>query len=158
LLSPPFPLRFGARGGSSGHAESERRLDASSLAKSSLVADPLVDQRAGLAAGGVAAPACDFCGAAYPKGQRRRLLWQTEGGDQLVLADLCARCASHADRLLEVYGGRGRASMRVTGPATTDAIPVALVRRASGVLLRGAVYVLIALVTFFVVTLIISRD
>jgi hypothetical protein len=106
----------------------------------------------------MAAPGCDFCGAAYAKKQRRRLLWETEGGDELVLADLCARCASYADRLLEAYGGRGRVSMRVTGPATADAIPVALVRRASGVLVRGMVYVLIALVTFFVVTLIISRD
>jgi hypothetical protein len=85
-------------------------------------------------------------------------MWETEGGDELVLADLCARCASDADRLLEVYGGRGRASMRITGPAAADAIPLALARRASGMLVRGAVYILIALATFFVVTLITSRD
>jgi hypothetical protein len=85
-------------------------------------------------------------------------MWKTERGDELVLADLCARCAAHADRLLDVYGGRGRASMRLTGPGTADVIPLPLVRRVSGVLVRGVVYVLIALVVFFVVTLITSRD
>jgi hypothetical protein len=84
-------------------------------------------------------------------------MWESEGGE-LVLADLCARCAADADRLLEMYGGRGRTSIRVTGPDRADAIPMPLVRRASGVLLRGAVYVLIALAAFFVVTLITSRD
>ena len=105
----------------------------------------------------MAGPGCDFCGAAYARSQRRRLMWETEGGDELILADLCARCAARADRLLEVCGGRGRASMRLTGPDTADAIPLALVRRMSGVLVRGVVYVLIALAVFFVVTLITSR-
>jgi hypothetical protein len=48
--------------------------------------------------------------------------------------------------------------MRLTGPGTADAIPLALVRRASGALVRGVVYLLIALAVFFVVTLITSRD
>jgi hypothetical protein len=73
------------------------------------------------------------------------------------LADLCARCAAHADRLLDVYGGRGRSSMRLTIPGTPDVIPLALVRRATGALMRAVVYVLIALAVFFVVTLITSR-
>lgn len=47
--------------------------------------------------------------------------------------------------------------MRLTGPLTPDAIPLALVRRASGALVRGVVYLLIALAVFFVVTLITSR-
>jgi hypothetical protein len=85
-------------------------------------------------------------------------MWETEGGDELVFAYPCARCASHADRLLEVYGGRGRASMRATRPDTADAIPFALARRVSGMLVRGAVYILIALATSFVVTVITSRD
>ncbi len=84
-------------------------------------------------------------------------MWESEGGGELVLADLCARCAAHADRLLDVYGGRGRASMRLTRPGSADAIPPALVRRASGALVRAVVYVLIALAVFFVVTLITSR-
>jgi hypothetical protein len=85
-------------------------------------------------------------------------MWESEGGGELVLADLCARCAADADDLLEMYGGRGRTSVQVTEPDTAEAIPLALVRRASGVLLRGAVYALIALAVFFVVTLITSRD
>jgi hypothetical protein len=48
--------------------------------------------------------------------------------------------------------------MRVTEPATGKAIPLALARRVSGVLVRAALYTLIALATFFVVTLITSRD
>jgi hypothetical protein len=83
-------------------------------------------------------------------------MWETES-DEIVLADLCARCAADADRLLEVYGGRARASMRLTAPATADAMPMALLRRASGVLARGVVYALIALAVFFVVTLLTSR-
>ncbi len=85
-------------------------------------------------------------------------MWKTECGDDVVLADLCARCASHADQLLELYGGRGRSSMRVARPATEDVVRLVVVRRASGMLVRGAIYVLIALATFFVVTLITSRD
>jgi hypothetical protein len=84
-------------------------------------------------------------------------MWETEGGDELVLADLCARCAARADRLLEVYGGRGLASMRLMESDAAGAIPMAHVRRASGVLVRGVFYVLIALAVFFVVTLITSR-
>ncbi len=127
------------------------------MIKSRVEADSPVDQITGLAAGGTATPACDFCGAACARSKRRRLMWETEDGDELILADLCARCAAHADRLLDVYGGRGRASMRLTGPGTAEAIPVAFVRRASGALVRAVVYVLIALAVFFLVTLITSR-
>jgi hypothetical protein len=74
----------------------------------------------------------------------------------LILADLCPRCVSHADRLLEVYGGRGGASLHVT-PAAASARPLVFVRRGSGVIARSALYILIALATFFVVTLITSR-
>jgi hypothetical protein len=48
--------------------------------------------------------------------------------------------------------------MRLTSPGTADVIPLAPVRRAMGALVRGVVYVLIALAVFFVVTLISSRD
>lgn len=47
--------------------------------------------------------------------------------------------------------------MRLSGPGAADVIPLALVRRASGALMRAVVYVLIALAVFFVVTLITSR-
>jgi hypothetical protein len=152
-----LPLRFRRAGRGSEHAESKRRLERSSVVKSRVEADSPVDQRAGLATAGMATPACDFCGAVCARSQRRRLTWETERGDELVLADLCARCAAHADRLLALYGGRGRASMQLSGPGRADAIPLALVRRASGALMRALVYVLIALAVFFVVTLITSR-
>jgi hypothetical protein len=84
-------------------------------------------------------------------------MWVTKGGEDLVLADLCARCALRADRLLDVYGGRDRASMRLTESDAADATALSRVRRASGALIRGAVYILIALAVFFVVTLITSR-
>jgi hypothetical protein len=156
-LSLPSPSDFGAPAEAASTPESKGRLEPSSVAKSRVEVDSPVDQRAGLAAAGMATPACDFCGAACTRSQRRRLMWKAEGGDELVLADLCARCGAHADRLLDVYGGRGRASMRLTGPGTPDAIPLALVRRASGALMRAVVYVLIALAVFFIVTLITSR-
>jgi hypothetical protein len=85
-------------------------------------------------------------------------MWETEGGDELVLADLCARCAARGDRLLDVYGGRARASMRLAESDAADATVPSLVGRVSGVLIRGAVYVLIALAVFFVVTLLTARD
>jgi hypothetical protein len=84
-------------------------------------------------------------------------MWNLGSGRTLILADLCPRCVSHADRLLEVYGGRGGASLHVTPAAAASARPLVFVRRGSGVIARSALYILIALATFFVVTLITSR-
>ena len=84
-------------------------------------------------------------------------MWETETGAELVLADLCPRCTSNADRLLDLYGGRGRASLRVAGPSREAGIPVRILRRTTGATLRAAFYVLIALATFFIVTLITAR-
>jgi hypothetical protein len=84
-------------------------------------------------------------------------MWETQTAEDFVLADLCARCASDAGRLLDIHGGRGRASMRVLEPVKGEATAPPLMRRASGVLVRAALYILIALATFFVVTLLTSR-
>lgn len=84
-------------------------------------------------------------------------MWQTEADGELLLSDLCPRCASDADRLLGAYGGRDHASLRIAGPATADAAGLMLLRRTSGAAVRAAIYVLIALATFFVVTLITAR-
>jgi hypothetical protein len=82
------------------------------VVKSRLEADSRVDQIAGLAAAGMATPACDFCGAASARSQRRRLMWETEGGDELVLADLCTRCSRHAEiDYIPDAGGAGRCQM-----------------------------------------------
>jgi hypothetical protein len=76
-----------------------------------------------------------------------------------VVADLCARCAAESDRLLELYGGRGRDAVTLTqqGPVSSLAAR-ASVRRVVGVVVRGLVYVLIALAAFAVVTLITARN
>jgi hypothetical protein len=73
------------------------------------------------------------------------------------VADLCRRCVSQAHRLLEVYGGTGSASLHITHAAEASARPLVFVRRGSGVIARAVLYILIALATFFVVTLIIAR-
>jgi hypothetical protein len=121
------------------------------------MADPPDNQKTGSAAGSGAVVICDFCGVASARSERQRLMWETEADGELVLADLCARCASDADRLLDAYGVRGRASLRVSRPGTAEATGLMLLRRTSGALIRTAVYVLIALATFFVITLITAR-
>jgi hypothetical protein len=85
-------------------------------------------------------------------------MWETETEGELVLAHLCLRCTSNADRLLDVYGGRGRASLRVAGPSREAAMPLRVLRRTTGATVRAAFYVLIALATFFIVTLITTRQ
>jgi hypothetical protein len=95
------------------------------------------------------------CGAVRARGERRRIVWDTGLGGDVVLADLCRRCAADGDRLLELHGGHGRTAMRLTQPVATS--ETGLVKRVSGVVLRGALYGLIALAVFFVVTLFTSR-
>jgi hypothetical protein len=73
-----------------------------------------------------------------------------------VLAELCARCASQSDRLLETYGGRGRDAVRLTQERSVSAEP-ASVRRAGGMIVRALVYVVIALATFLIVTWVTSH-
>jgi hypothetical protein len=154
-LLPSFPPRI--ERAAAGHAEGESRLDASPVVESRLRADPPGDQVAGSAApGGVAVFRCDFCAAGCAKSERRRLIWETESDGELVLADLCPRCASEPDWLLETYGRRGGTSLRVTRPATA-ATGFIFLRRTSSVVVSAAVYLLIALATFFVVTLITAR-
>jgi hypothetical protein len=100
---------------------------------------------------------CDFCGAPRARGERRRFVWDTGLGDELVLADLCGRCANQADRLLEVYGGFGRAAIRFTQAAPVPAVKPPPVQRVGSILVRGLVYLLIALAAFVVVTFVTSR-
>jgi hypothetical protein len=96
-------------------------------------------------------PACDVCARPRARGERRRLVWHSVGGD-LVLADLCARCARESDRILEMFGGHGREAVGLVQEVSPAAVERAPVRRVGGVVVRGLVYVLIALATFFVVT------
>jgi hypothetical protein len=72
-----------------------------------------------------------------------------------VLAELCSRCAERPEPLIEAYGGRGHDALKVT--------PVQAAREAQrrhtigGIILRGLVYVLVALAAFVVVTSVTSH-
>lgn len=101
---------------------------------------------------------CDVCGALRERRERRRLVWNSELGGDLVLADLCARCAGQSDQFLEMYGGRGRDAVRLTQEGLISAIERVPVRRVGGMIMRGLVYVLIAVAAFVVVTLVTSRS
>jgi hypothetical protein len=101
--------------------------------------------------------ACDFCGATRARGERRRLVWDSGLGGDVVLADLCERCAGDADRLLEMHGGRGRKAMRLT-QASAVSSPETAIQRVGGALVRGLVYLLIGLATFVIFTVVTGRS
>ena len=98
-------------------------------------------------------PACDFCGGALRREERHRLIWESPFQAELVLADLCSRCATKADTLLKLYGGRGRESIALVQEVRPSARP----HRVVGFLARGALYLLVALAFFLIVTLVSSR-
>jgi hypothetical protein len=109
--------------------------------------------RAGGCEGGAAGmTVCDFCGAAHSPFERQRLVWQVGVEGELVLADLCSRCAADADRLLDLYGGHGRNAIRLTRERRAAARHTAQPARFGRVL----IYLLVALVSFVLVTLISS--
>jgi hypothetical protein len=82
-------------------------------------------------------------------------VWDSGLGGDVVLADLCRRCAADGDRLLELYAGHGRRAMRLT--QRVAAPERRLVQRVSGMLMRGVLYTLIALAVFFLVTFVTAR-
>jgi hypothetical protein len=102
--------------------------------------------------------ACDVCAAPRSRRERRRLVWNSGVDGDLVLAELCARCASESEQLLAIYGGRGRDAIRLTQDGSVSAVEPAVVRRVVGMLVRGLVYVLIAVAAFVVVTLVTARS
>lgn len=74
-----------------------------------------------------------------------------------MLAELCDRCASQADRLLEVYGGHGRGAISLKSAASASEVGRPPARAVGGMLVRGLVYVLIGLAAFVVVTFLAAR-
>jgi hypothetical protein len=96
--------------------------------------------------------ACDMCGSARSPSERHRILWATGADEELVLAELCGRCAADGERLLDRYGGRGRVALRVNTEAPVEPVRSARQPRAARVL----VYLLVALASFIIVTLISS--
>ena len=99
-----------------------------------------------------ARPVCDFCRGALQREERHRLVWESPFGADLVLADLCSRCATRAETLVELHGGRGRKSIALVQEVRPSARP----HRVVGFVARGALYLLIALAFFLIVTLISS--
>jgi hypothetical protein len=67
---------------------------------------------------------------------------------------LCSRCATSAETLLELYGGRGRESIALVKEVRPSVSP----HRVVGLVARGALYLLIALTFFLIVTMISSRN
>jgi ribosomal protein L32 len=96
---------------------------------------------------------CDFCGSARSPAERNRVVWDCGIDSDLLLADLCGRCAADADRLLALYGGRGRNALTLTRE-TRAALPVRAARART--LGRVLVYLLAGLASFILVTLISS--
>jgi hypothetical protein len=92
--------------------------------------------------------ACDFCRSALARGERHRLVWESAVAGELVLAELCAACAtrsfgsrrSQVDTLMLVQDGRGSA----------------LALKVAAFAARGGLYLLIAVAFFLIVTLISS--
>jgi hypothetical protein len=105
----------------------------------------------------LAPAACDLCGGVRNRSERTRLIWDAGSGDELVLAELCRQCAAHPEAVLEAYGARSHGALRVTraeAPPEREAAPAHAIR---GVVLRGLLYVLLALAAFVVVTAITSH-
>jgi hypothetical protein len=101
------------------------------------------------------APLCDFCRSALARGERNRLVWDSGVAGELVLAELCAGCAtrffgsrrSQVDILRLVQDRRASA---LAGRAS------ALAPKAVGFAARGVLYLLIAVAFFLIVTTISS--
>jgi hypothetical protein len=98
-------------------------------------------------------PRCDLCGGSLPRESRYRLMWETAPGGELILADLCERCAFKSDALFGglVGGGTAVRLPRAEAPRPT------VVRGAAGLVANTIVYVLIALAVFLLVTLVSGR-
>lgn len=106
---------------------------------------------------GLSAAWCDICGRPRERDERRRLVWDSGLGDDVVLADLCLRCATQVDDFLDLYGGRGRQAIRLVQTETRSARPTTATRKLGGVAVRSLVYLLIGLASFLVVTLVTMR-
>jgi len=96
--------------------------------------------------------ACDFCGAPHSPFERQRIVWNSDPGTELVLADLCSRCAADAGRLLDLYGGHGRNAIRLSRARRVAAFRATRAAR----LAHALAYLLVALAAFVLVTLISS--
>jgi len=100
---------------------------------------------------------CDVCGSARPRDERHRLIWEPDPATQLVLAELCRDCATFADPLLELHGGHGRDAIRLVQEIRTAPRPRTVQPRVLGYTARAILYLLIAVASFLLVTVLTSR-
>jgi hypothetical protein len=101
-------------------------------------------------------PSCDLCGTPLERRERRRLVWASNLYGDLILAELCVPCASQADRLLKLYGARGSDAVTLSAE-TVSSVGPAKAQQIGGMLVRGLIYVLVAVAAFAVFTLVTSR-
>jgi hypothetical protein len=101
--------------------------------------------------------ACDVCGRARTRDERRRLVWESDPANRIVLAELCRNCATFADPLLELYGGCGRDAISLVQEIRASPPPRTVQPRVLGYAARWMLYVLIAIGSFVLVTLVTSR-
>jgi hypothetical protein len=99
------------------------------------------------------APSCDFCRGSLVSGERHRLVWESpELATDLILADLCSRCAT-----AYASAGASRWSVRTNAVRLVQEVrPSAAAPKVVGFIARGAVYFLVAVTFFLIVTLISS--
>jgi hypothetical protein len=84
-------------------------------------------------------------------------VWENVLAPALVLAELCQKCAMRADPLLELYGGSGRDAIGLVNDVRDVRPPTAAQLRVLGFTARGVLYLLIAIASFVLVTLVTSR-
>jgi len=94
---------------------------------------------------------CDFCRNAVAREERHRLVWDSGAAGELILAELCAGCATK-------FSG-SRTSQLETVRLVQDArasVPASKVAGVARVAARGLLYLLIAVACFLIVTLVSS--
>jgi hypothetical protein len=101
---------------------------------------------------------CDFCGRPRSREERNRLVWENALAPGLVLAELCPRCAMRSELLRELHGGRGRNALRLVEETRAAAsAPRTGQLRVLALSARGTLYLLIALASFLLVTIVTSH-
>jgi len=99
---------------------------------------------------------CDLCGRARPRDERHRLVWEGDSAARLVLAELCRHCATFADPLLELHGGRGRHAIKLVQEIRASRPARTVQPRVYAYTARATLYLLIAVASFVLVTLVTS--
>jgi hypothetical protein len=101
--------------------------------------------------------ACDVCGYPRTPDERHRLVWASDRAAQLVVAELCRDCATFVDQLLELYAGRGRDAIKLVQEILAPSPPRTVHPRVLVYTARGMLYLLIAIASFLLITLVTSR-